>query len=269
MARSPTRTPSLDGCLAKLRRASEHIDTLEDEIRRQTPLITLREERELSPSGKMLNVRAEIVAVPDFPNRWAAISGDAIHNIRAALDYLVYELIRLERGHYWGGSQFPIATHPAKHTGRVQRETIKKLGCHWAVIQAYQPYQRGDATSLYDMLFLYLNEFSNQDKHRLLVPVANSAKPDMGVFVIRPVRDCQRQTVHMVWVNGRVLEPGADLTREAFVVTGADPQVHVDNDYTPLVSFGEAALAQIAATDVLRMMHSRASHLVSKFESLF
>lgn len=262
------RTPSLDGCLAKLRRASEHIKTLEDEIAGENPLIPLRKHCEFDPASKTIEARAEIVSVPTFPDRWSTILGDAIQNTRIALEYLVYELIRVETGRYWKGSQFPIATDPNEHTGSATK-TIAKLGRHWAIIEQSQPYDRGPATSLQTLVFKYLQDFSNADKHRLLVPVANSASPTMGVFVLRPGKDCGLGRKHHVWVNGGVLEPGADLIRETFVVTGDNPEVHVDDDYAPLVSFSDPALSQISATDVLHMIERRAQLLVHQFKPFF
>jgi hypothetical protein len=210
-------------------------------------------------------VIAEIVSVPTFPDAWSTIIGDAIQNIRIALEYLVYELIRVETGVYWERSKFPIATDPSRHDGK---ETIARLGRHWKVIEGCQPYDTGPGTSLDTMLFEYLRTLSNRDKHQLLVPVASTMELVPSIF-FRPLKDCKIPRRAGVWVNAGVLVPGADLLRETFQVTGPDPQVHVAETYPPLVSFADPDLAQKSAADILHMIHCKAEKLICEFKPLF
>jgi hypothetical protein len=84
-------------------------------------------------------------------------------------------------------------------------------------------------------------------------------------FPIYPGQDVRRTGVP--WFNVGVLEPGALLTREDFLVVGPNPKVHMHDKYTPTICFGE--IPTISVDDVLRMMLAKAFKLVSEFEGLF
>jgi hypothetical protein len=262
------RSPSLEGAVAKLERAAVHIADLEAAVKQKPPEVQLRKRCQLDKTGKRLTVSAQIVSVPTFPDAWSTIIGDAIQDIRAALEYLVYELICLETGCYWEGSQFPIATDPTKH-GTNGRQTIQKLGRHWKVIETYQPYDTGPATSLQTMAFKYLQTFSNQDKHRLLVPVSSTAELLPSIDIIQPVQDCKRPRRTGVSVNAGLLESGAELIGETFLVTGPDPQVRVAEKHVPIVSFADPDLAGMSAAEIIHMIQRKANMLLCRFTPLF
>ena len=70
--------------------------------------------------------------VPDISD-FALMVGDCVHNLRSALDCLVYELCRLRRVRYRRQHAFPIATDPAHAFGHIlevdaRRDQIKCLG---------------------------------------------------------------------------------------------------------------------------------------------
>ena len=97
--------PSLDNAYARVRRAEHHLSKLKSE----------------SP-GILSSVLGwaegqEGLVVPDLPVDDGITSlpptfgirvGEAIYNLRAALDYLVYELAILDSGNVQQGTQFPI-----------------------------------------------------------------------------------------------------------------------------------------------------------------
>ena len=61
--------------------------------------------------------RYRAVDVPDLDDHWALVLGDCVHNLRSALDYLVYELVRAN-----GGT-------PDDHAHAVSRCTRRPAGC--------------------------------------------------------------------------------------------------------------------------------------------
>jgi len=262
---APTRRPSLEGARAKLARATEHIGLLQASIDRGTPLVALRQKSEVDTRGQTVRVAAEIETVPALPASWSLLVGDAVQNIRASLDHLVYELIALETGSYWEQSQFPIATTASGYTGWRDKGTIKRLASHWTVIERYQPYAGSDPPTLADSLFEFLQLFSNRDKHRLLVPAAASIELNQSLSILIPSKDCRRTSP--TTVNVGVLEPGAELVAETFLITGPDPRVWMSEHYTPLVCFPE--VPTVGAGELLRMMQAKAARLVGEFESLF
>lgn len=85
-----SRRASIDGCLAKLDRADEHLEALSAET-----LAFLRS-RPIELRGEMdkdigrYSVRIRLKERP--PVRLGLIVGDAVHNLRAALDHLATNL---------------------------------------------------------------------------------------------------------------------------------------------------------------------------------
>src|SRR2546428_13020093 len=98
----PQRTPSLDGCRAKLSRAEDHVGFVTASVQRSGLSVILVQETALEAADQTLRVTAPIRSGPDLPSQWSLPIGDAIPNLRAALHYLVYELSALEGpGGYW------------------------------------------------------------------------------------------------------------------------------------------------------------------------
>jgi hypothetical protein len=93
--------------------------------------------------------------------------GDAVHNIRSALDYLVYELappkVRRKRT-----TQFPIFLTQADFLGKSGAMIEGIAGDERKLIESVQPYRSDDPRT---HPLAVLNRLSNRDKHRLLVPV--------------------------------------------------------------------------------------------------
>lgn len=121
---------------------------------------------------------------PDLP---LAIS-DAVHNLRAALDYLVYELAFKDSGSAQHGTQFPIeeckiGIAPTSNNkigfDIVAPRYLRGLSPkHVAAIEAMQPYNgQGWAQDLKDI--------SNPDKHRKLIVV--NKEEFISVWVRGPV----------------------------------------------------------------------------------
>ena len=119
---------------------------------------------------------------PDLP---LAIS-DAVHNLRAALDYLVYELALKDSGQPQDGTQFPI--EPEKFgisaDGNkfgfdvVAPRFLRGLSpAHRDAIEKFQPYNGADWAQT-------LKDISNPDKHRQLIPI--SVDTILGVWVHGP-----------------------------------------------------------------------------------
>lgn len=82
---------SLDGVRLKMARADEHLDALQNELaeflsREPYSVFTV----ETDDGDKVWRLRVN----EDPPLRWSAILGDAVHNLRAALDLIAWELVR-------------------------------------------------------------------------------------------------------------------------------------------------------------------------------
>jgi hypothetical protein len=159
----------LTGVRLKLERASQHIEAIRARCQafteRDPPPFSSRIEQKPQPDGSVEYV-AYAVVLEHPPHDLGAMIGDAVHNIRSALDYLVYELappnVRSK-----GKTQFPICDTEQKFTNSAYRiEGI--TGDERTLIERVQPFRSDDPRT--DPLVV-LNRLSNSDKHRLLVPV--------------------------------------------------------------------------------------------------
>jgi hypothetical protein len=104
----------------------------------------------------------------DPPRTLAPIIGDAIHNMRSALDYLAYELAS-PKARKSRSTQFPICMDESqfRHPDNL-RKIASITGDGRDLIERLQPYNATDPPRHNPLAIL--NKLSNRDKHRLLVP---------------------------------------------------------------------------------------------------
>jgi hypothetical protein len=152
----------------KIERAYKHIDELEyviglssDEIHFQVIGMNLK-----SQTGKpSLESQPLIFNDETVP----AIAGDAVHNLRCALDHLTFHLVQVGGTRNpklkWNDVRFPIfpsfSTYEANKTRKIdgmRPEAIK-------AIDALKPYKGGN-----DALWL-LNKLDNADKHSFILSI--------------------------------------------------------------------------------------------------
>jgi hypothetical protein len=117
-----------------------------------------------------------------LPQRFSILIGETIYNLRAALDYLVFDLAILDSGTPKKGTQFPIDNTEedfARHRGRF----LKGLNIeHIARIEALQPYKGYTYTAM-------IRDISNPDKHRELTVIQGK-----GVYSIKVIHTSEPQT---------------------------------------------------------------------------
>jgi hypothetical protein len=91
--------------------------------------------------------------------RIGVLIGEICYNLRSAIDYLVFELSKLDSGGLQAGTQFPIVDTERVFTERA-RTWLKGINpAHVAAIERLQPYNQCDWTKT-------LRDLSNRDKHR-------------------------------------------------------------------------------------------------------
>jgi hypothetical protein len=257
--------PSIDGALLKLRRGKEHADALKGAIESSQDSIRAGVQFD-ADRGRCI---AWIERAPTMPAEWSLLVGDCIANLRAALDYLAYELVALDNGGvYDERTQFPIADAPERLSSRDQR-TLKLLTPgHRATIESHQPYAGTNPPWVLDDLALkhplaVLREMSNQDKHRLLVGTyigvtidrLEIGGPDLRIGNHRDIRGTYRMR----------LEPGAELFSVPVEIVGPKPQVQMNVDFTPFVSFAQ----ERDVIKVLELLGAKVAEIVREFEPAF
>jgi len=100
--------------------------------------------------------------------------GDAIHNLRSALDIAVIDAVRLNKKNT-KNVRFPFANSKETLSKQLKESYIKKAGADVAnFIKQVRPYPGGN-DGLYELHILDI-----VDKHRMLVPTASSSTIDLS-----------------------------------------------------------------------------------------
>jgi hypothetical protein len=154
----------LDGPKLKVNRAKEHLDRLSEAIRsffdtRPMDFTTNFDEQN---SRKIIRVSMS----RDVPARISIIAGDAMYNLRSALDQTAYQLAYLSGKEPNSRCEFPISDK--RPDGRKQKELMKKLEGIPAdaikMINIFQPYTRAYDVESHPLWLL--DTLCNHDKHR-------------------------------------------------------------------------------------------------------
>jgi hypothetical protein len=167
----------LDGAYARLDRAQEHLTDLE-----------LRAKAITHPRVKNIIAQTDLNTVKDFvindplvelPQIVSVLIGEVIYNLRAALDYLVFDLAAFDSGRPQIGTQFPIDDRP--ETFASHRDVFLKgiSEEHVTRIEKFQPYNGNYYSAM-------IRDLSNPDKHRKLTVIGTN-----GIYRVQVVRSSE------------------------------------------------------------------------------
>lgn len=159
----------LDGAFLRVERAVEHLSDLQARI--DAFNAKEREATAIKVEGQTVSVVGEQNPPPQM---LGLIAGEVVHNLRVALDYLVYELAFLGEGAPREKTQFPIEDRPEGFSGwrKTRLEGVEDE--HVGIIERYQPYKGCDWSRV-------LRDISNQDKHRTLHLIAGRGHARVNV----------------------------------------------------------------------------------------
>jgi len=102
--------------------------------------------------------------------RFGILVGEIFYNLRAALDYLVFELAKCDSGIEQDNTQFPIEDSKERFKRSIDRGRLKGINpSHVAAIERLQPYNRCNWTKR-------LRTYSNRDKHRRFIQTGGNSK---------------------------------------------------------------------------------------------
>jgi|SRR6478672_1124047 len=153
----------------KLKRGVEHVDRLRKEVKayEEAGAYVFSDERTFRSSNEA-EYRCFATQEKGMPSHWPLLAGEAIQNLRSALDHLVYEKSGGKRS-----TQFPIFTEQSnfedKAPGRLKGvpDDVK------AKIEEVQPFRAMPDAAVHDPL-AQLSSFSNLDKHRVLATIVSA-----------------------------------------------------------------------------------------------
>jgi hypothetical protein len=186
--------PSLDGPRTKLAWADLHLQLFRDEWQKVVDAHEYTFIHEVHADG--LNHRYRAVAVPDLDPKWTLLLGDCIHNLRTALDQLLYELVRANGGTPALRTQFPAFAEPGgvRIQGGIPGEALR-------LIEGVQPYTKtfdGNRVRLINRLDLI-----HQQRQLPLVPCASGRRITVNFRQQRVAPQVVKS-----WTSDRALESG-------------------------------------------------------------
>lgn len=253
------------GIEAKIDRAGQHIDALNDEIRawaERDPYTVLSD-----PGGPALSHRAYLKfrVVPDT-QRWGLLLGDAVHNLRSALDHLIYALAVRVSGLNpppgWRRLAFPILDESKSWKGKRDRRLKSLTAPMRAAIEAVQPYRFGPVDSAHRDLLWMLSELDNADKHREIRPLA-AVTADMERFL----RTVTGGPMTVKWFPTVPLEDGATIltVTSEVATTEMEPDGNTTLGVSVDVGAGPPHLVHVLADSLF----DRTARVVLEFQEQF
>lgn len=213
-------------------------------------------------------VNLRILKEPENPE-WGLILGDMVHNLRSALDHLVWQLVLLNGEKPRRQNQFPIiGTEPEYwEVAQNRSESVRDRmlagvsETHRAFIDVIQPFNRGDETM--KTALSLLSTISNADKHRVVyASLALVGKPSKDDFQITSDQPGAALDVSMNW--GEVKD-GAEVVRIRPDPPGA--KVKVDATLPLHIAFRQGGFD--LGTDHIELIFSWVSDYVRGFAPIF
>lgn len=231
---------TLAGPRLKWDRAQAQVNALEAEIREFLQSVDKPYKFTLDRNTETGEDRIVINIVRQSPPMWSVQIGEIIHNLRSALDHMVYEIAATHgKGKVPTGTEFPIFIdevrfHSTERGGGLYKIRGLPLNAQTS-IEEIQPFQRKQAPTLHQLWAL--QELSNWDKHRLLhiTNVATGARN----LSLKPSPGIKIQSIK-VRADGEI-EDGAELA--CFKVTGISSgsgKVEVEGEIIFGVAFDKA-----------------------------
>lgn len=152
----------------KIERAKKHIDDLNAELRAffaKHPYEVVS--KKSSESGKL---RYYLSRMAPVPLSLAVFTGDAIQNLRTALDHLAHHLLLVKLGAAATDEElnFPISNSAKDYESLIKRKVKRLRQDAIDALLSFQAYKGGKGEQIW-----VLNRLNNVDKHRLILTVSS------------------------------------------------------------------------------------------------
>lgn len=242
----------LDGSRAKIERAGDHLEVLDSVIARFVfdGGFRLVAEQDADTGEYVYRSYSNRQPYVPPPARASVLIGDCLHDLRSALDYIIWQLAAAPSIE----NQFPIFDTPKQFEKKREgylRSVPKK---HWAKIEAYQPYKGPDRFALG-----VLAKLNDVDKHHLLLPGKVIWATRRGRFT--------GTGIDRLSVKGRdwvPYEDGAEIYRIRLDPhAGSDVQMNADVPFT--ITFGDPDTDLAVNIEDLRKIMISVSNVVESF----
>jgi hypothetical protein len=228
------------GVWVKLERAREHIQYLSDQVNSFYDRHPYRLVGEEDPRSGLYIVSIHINETPDL--RWGVVAGDAVHNMRSALDNLWHRLW------YKPGS---AAYRRARYDGFPWFDNVQQLEARFKtrpknarekaivdVLRSLRPYKSGNS----DLSALI--ELSNEDKHTSFLPVLGALRGDYRVYLT--FRGVRQGPIVVPFAGMCPIQDAAEIARLRATAQGIcrDEPVGVNCEVDFAVTLGQPRVVQ-------------------------
>jgi hypothetical protein len=265
--------PSLIGSRLKIERAEQHLDELQPKIQAYIERDPYVVSNDPEMENEWMVVRfGEVREHPD--TRWGIRVGELLHDLRSALDNLVWQLVQLNGKQPGDHNQFPIYTKApdkARHRAlrgvrgatRIDDMLLGVRPADAAVIKELQPYlglhiHRGHKVALASVAL-----FNNIDKHKFVHPAVGISGEGDDAEVER-VQGPPPSRIDVHYRLGAMYE-GAEVFRWR-IIGGTDETVVQMKGGVPFdIAFGH----RNATLGHLDWMKDRISEVVERFADAF
>ena len=262
-------TPSLLGSRLKVARAKEHLDELEPELRAYFEREPYRVADQPDVEDGWMVIR--IIGVTEHPDpMWSVRVGELIHDLRSALDNLVWQLVLVNGKDPGEHNQFPIYTEPPKGRSRFFRKATRLddmlAGVDpsaVATIKELQPYHGRHMHRQHRTALAWLATLSNIDKHRFVLP-ALGAKQQGDEPSFDHVSGPVPSDIYFVATIGPIY-PGAEMFRWRVAGGGDDTKVDMEGKIPYDITFGSEHLT----LSRLDWLQERIGQIVERFACAF
>jgi hypothetical protein len=152
------------GARLKLERAKKHI--FDFEVQARTFLDSEPYKIGAKLRSDINHYMLYIGSIEPLPETLSLIVGDAVHNLRSALDHIAWQLVLAAGGTPNKHTYFPICEAPQQYRSAIGQGEINKLNIGAKeTLRLVQPYESGNDS------LLHLHQLDIADKHRLVIAV--------------------------------------------------------------------------------------------------
>jgi hypothetical protein len=255
----PNAPVKLQSAKAKVLWAQEHLrrgaEVIKTYIRHECRALP-----QIDSDPRWTNVVAHL---PEPPIDIAAYLGDAVHNLRCALDHIVYEVVSRNPDRPDGTpnrqTMFPICDSAEGFQDQVKRRNrlVGMPESAIALVREFQPYHRRDKAPDHTLSTLWiLDQLENIDKHRRLCLTASYGF-ETEISVVGASGLGERVSSLARFGHGAILHRYPTPTT-------AEGEVHVQGKISAHIAFNELTLPSIRDADVGRIINTAVAHLLNK-----
>lgn len=251
----------LDGCREKVARAGDHLETLDRESRRFVEEQRYLFEMEPDPDTgeQVVRIRSHRQPPLDAPPRLGVIVGDILHNLRSALDHLIWQLAVIGTGP-GERNQFPIFDTPEQFEQKRKWYLKGVRAEHRALIEECQPYKGGTIGRALTLI-AHLNDI---DKHRIVhsgITFGMTGPPSISFTNVRSAQITGRDITTLI--------DGAELYRISAVdIVDPSKTVEVQSQVRYSIAFGDTESWSASRADLLACRDT-VSNIIERFRGEF